>query len=88
MQPFGGTLNAISIFKARIARSRFMRLLTVQLLPDSGLPLQTMRGRSHALNAGPSLSAFAAQKPECSEWREHAGCDEAADVQIAKAIPN
>jgi hypothetical protein len=37
MQPFGGALNAIAIIKARIARSRFMRLLTAQLLPDSGL---------------------------------------------------
>jgi hypothetical protein len=55
MQPFGGALNATAIFKARIARSRFMRLLRAHLLPDSGLPLQTMRGRAHALNAGPSL---------------------------------
>ncbi len=30
MQPFGGDLNAMAMFNARIARSRFMRLLTAQ----------------------------------------------------------
>ena len=31
------------MFSARIARSRFIRLLTAQLLPDSGLPLRIIR---------------------------------------------
>lgn len=30
MQPFGGDLKTMAIFKARIARLRFMRLLTAQ----------------------------------------------------------
>jgi hypothetical protein len=31
MQPSGGALNAMAIFNARIARSRFMRFLTLRL---------------------------------------------------------
>jgi hypothetical protein len=36
---------ASAISSAQIAKSRFIRLLTAQLSPDSGLPIQTMRGR-------------------------------------------
>ena len=52
MQPFGGARKAMAMFNGPIARLRFIRLLTAQLLPDSGLPLQTMRGQSRAGNAG------------------------------------
>jgi hypothetical protein len=43
----------MAIFSARIAKSLFIRLLTAQLLPGSGLPLQTMRGRLRAENVDP-----------------------------------
>ena len=52
MHPLGGERNAMAIFNARIAKSRFIRFLTAQLLPDSGLPLQTMRGQRRAENVG------------------------------------
>ena len=41
MQPFGGALNAVAIFNAQIARSRFIRLLItarqgLRSMPESG----------------------------------------------------
>ncbi len=59
MQPFGGARNAIDIFNARIAKSRFMRLLTTAR--------QGLRRMDHVIPAVPVRGYAISPKPSTNQ---------------------